>query len=89
MAGGAIFDRALVLGPEGKPGSQTKNAASRDRDEVQDFCRRACMSYRIRPPGNNLEPAATMRQPRIGGIIVTHFSYGVPIHLDELPPPVA
>lgn len=86
MAGDVILDRALVADAEGRPISQPGKTASRDWDEVQDFCSRVYMPYRVRPLGHNLAPDAVMRQARVGGIIVTRFAYGVPIHLDAFDP---
>ncbi|PJN94196.1 AraC family transcriptional regulator [Amaricoccus sp. HAR-UPW-R2A-40] len=86
LAGDAIFERALVSDAEGRPISQPGKTSSQDWDEVNDFCRRVYMPYRVRPLGHNLAPDATMRRARVGGIIVTRFAYGVPIHLDEFDP---
>jgi AraC-like DNA-binding protein len=86
LAGDAIFERALVSDAEGRPISQPGKTTSQDWDEVNDFCRRVYMPYRVRPLGHNLAPDATMRRARVGGIIVTRFAYGVPIHLDEFDP---
>ncbi len=86
MAGDKIFDDALVLDSEGRPINQPGKTWSRDWDEVQDFCRRVYMPYRVRPLGHAIDPDATMRQARVGDIIVTRFAYGVPIHLDDFDP---
>lgn len=86
MAGDFAFERALVTDAEGRPIRQAGKTRSCDWDEVQDFCRRVYMPYRVRPLGRGLHPDATMRQARVGGIIVTRFAYGVPIHLDEFDP---
>lgn len=86
MTGDAIFQRALVSDAAGRSIAQSGKTASRDWDEVQDFCSRVYMPYRVRPLGHNLDPDAVMRQARVGGIIVTRFAYGVPIHLDAFDP---
>lgn len=85
MTGDSIFDRALVSDADGRPIRQPGKTSSQDWDEIQDFCRRVYMPYRARPLGRGA-PDATMRHARIGGIIVTRFAYGVPIHLDEFDP---
>jgi AraC-like DNA-binding protein len=81
-----MFEQALIRDAEGRPIAQPGKTGSRDWDEVQAFCRKVYMPYRLRPLGRNLKPDATMRQARIGRIIVTRFAYGVPIHLDEFDP---
>ncbi|PZQ47628.1 MAG: AraC family transcriptional regulator [Rhodovulum sulfidophilum] len=81
-----MLDQALVADAAGRPIRQPGRTASRDWDEVQDFCSRVYMPYRVRPLGHNLDPDATMRQARVGGVIVTRFAYGVPIHLDTFDP---
>lgn len=86
MTEAPVFERALVTDAAGRPIRQPGKTASQDWDEVQDFCRRVYMPYRVRPLGHNLDPNATMRQARIGGVIVTRFAYGVPIHLDDFDP---
>lgn len=85
MTEDSIFDRALVADADGRPIHQPGKTSSQDWDEVQDFCRRVYMPYRVRPLGQGA-PDATMRMARVGGITVTRFAYGVPIHLEEFDP---
>ena len=70
MTGDSIFDRALVADADGRPIHQPGKTSSQDWDEVQDFCRRVYMPYRVRPLGQGA-PDATMRMARVGGITVT------------------
>ena len=51
MTGDSIFDRALVADADGRPIHQPGKTSSQDWDEVQDFCRRVYMPYRVRPLG--------------------------------------
>lgn len=81
-----MLDQALILDATGRPIAQPGSTRSRDWDEVQEFCRRVYMPYRVRPLGRLLRPDATMRQARVGRITLTRFSYGVPIHLDDFDP---
>lgn len=81
-----MLDQALLSDGAGRLIAQDGRTASRDWDEVQDFCRRVYMPYRVRPTGRGLKPDATMRSADIGRITLTRFSYGVPIHLDRFDP---
>jgi AraC-like DNA-binding protein len=79
-----IFDQALILDTSGRPIRQQGVTASRDWDEVAAFCREVYLPFQVRPLGRFLQPDATMRQARLGRILMTRFSYGVPIYLDDL-----
>ncbi|MTH34293.1 helix-turn-helix domain-containing protein [Paracoccus limosus] len=81
-----MLDRALLTDGQGRPIRQSGPTSSRDWDEVQAFCRKVYMPYRVRPGAPRLLPAATMRMAQIGRITLTRFSYGVPIHLDRFDP---
>ncbi len=60
--------------------------ASRDWDEVNDFCRRVYMPYRLQTSGRLIRPDATLQRAEVARIKVTRFSYGVPVHLDRFDP---
>lgn len=60
--------------------------SSSDWDEVNDFCRRVYMPYRVSTRGRMLRPAAKLQVDEIGQIKVTRFAYGVPVHLDRFDP---
>jgi transcriptional regulator, AraC family len=76
----------LLTDMQGRPIRQTGPTSSRDRDEVQAFCRKVYMPYRVRPAAPRLLPAATMRMAQVGRVTLTRFAYGVPIHLDRFDP---
>lgn len=82
----ALLEDSLVRDIAGRSFTPAGPTCSRDWDEVQEFCRNAYMPYRVRPGGRLLQPDATMLRAEVGRIIVTRFSYGVPIHLDEFDP---
>lgn len=81
-----MLEQALLTDASGRPIRQSGPTSSEDWDEVEDFCRRVYMPYRVRPGAPGLKPAATMHMAQIGRITMTRFSYGVPIHLDEFDP---
>lgn len=81
-----MLEQALLSDGAGRPIAQDGRTASRDWDEVQEFCRRVYMPYRVRPTGRGLRPDATMHSAEVGRITLTRFSYGVPIHLDRFDP---
>lgn len=81
-----MLDDALILGPDGNPIDHGPKAISNDWDEVQDFCRKVYMPYKIKPIGRASSPDATLISSKIGAITLTRFSYGVPVHLSEFDP---
>ncbi len=60
--------------------------ASSDWDEVNEFCRRVYMPYRLQTAGRLIRPNATLQQAEVARIKVTRFAYGVPVHLDRFDP---
>ena len=81
-----MLEQALRLDASGQPVAQRHRTSSQDWDEVQAFCRSAYMPYVVTPVGKVMKPDATMYSASIGRIVATHFSYGVPIHLDRFDP---
>lgn len=66
--------------------SGASDAQSNDWDEVNDFCRRVYMPYRLATCGRLIRPKATLQQAEVARIKVTRFAYGVPVHLDQFDP---
>lgn len=60
--------------------------ASADWDEVNEFCRRVYMPYRVQTSGRLIRPRATLQRAEVARIKVTRFAYGVPVHLDSFDP---
>lgn len=81
-----MLENALLTDAGGRPIRQVGPTSSDDWDEVQEFCRKVYMPYRVRPGAPKLRPDATMHMAQIGRITLTRFSYGVPIHLDNFDP---
>ncbi|PHP66800.1 AraC family transcriptional regulator [Zhengella mangrovi] len=81
-----MLDNALLVRPDGEAIDHGHASRSRDWDEVQDFCRKVYMPYRVRPIEQFSLPDATLISSRVGRVMLTRFSYGVPIHLDEFDP---
>ncbi|KAF0808137.1 AraC family transcriptional regulator [Alcanivorax xiamenensis] len=81
-----MLEQALLTDMSGRPIAQDGPTSSRDWDEVQEFCRRVYMPYRVRPATPRLLPSATMRSVEVQRITMTRFSYGVPVHLDNFDP---
>lgn len=80
------LDQALLLDARGRPITKHCTTSSNDWEEVQDFANRFYMPYDCRPLGKNLRPKSIMYAANIHRIVVTRFSYGVPIHLDRFDP---
>ena len=73
-----------VGAPRGGPGAP--RARSDDWDEVQEFCSRVYMPYRVRPLEKGSRPDATMIAAQAGRVTLTRFAYGAGIHLDRFDP---
>lgn len=80
------LDRALLLDAQGRPITKHCKTNSDDWEEVQDFANRFYMPYLCKPIGKNLRPNSIMYATNINRIVVTRFSYGVPIHLSKFDP---
>lgn len=80
------LDQALLLDAGGRPITKHCRTTSNDWDEVQDFANRFYMPYDCTPLGKNLRPKSIMYAAQINRIVVTRFSYGVPIHLERFDP---
>ncbi len=78
-----MLEHALLYDSHGRPLGQGQRTRSTDWDEVQDFCRRVYMPYRVMPRLRHTPPDAIMHSFEVGRITVTRFSYGVPIRLDR------
>lgn len=63
-----------------------RDASSTDWDEVNEFCRRVYMPYRVQTSGRLIRPQATLQRAEVERIKVTRFAYGVPVHLDRFDP---
>ncbi|MGB0659171.1 MAG: AraC family transcriptional regulator [Mangrovicoccus sp.] len=81
-----MLEEALLRGGFQAVGQDAGPAHSRDWDEVQDFCRRVYMPYRVRPLMRDARPDATMISAQAGRVMMTRFSYGTGIHLDRFDP---
>lgn len=81
-----MLAQALLRRPSGEAIDHGDASRSRDWDEVEAFCRRVYMPYRVRPIERFSRPDATLISSQVGRVTLTRFSYGVPIHLDDFDP---
>lgn len=65
---------------------QPSQRISTDWDEVNEFCRKVYMPYRLQTQGRLSRPSATLQQAELARLRVTRFAYGVPVHLDRFDP---
>ncbi|MCI4680364.1 helix-turn-helix domain-containing protein [Rhodoblastus acidophilus] len=80
------LNRALLLDAQGRAITKHCKTSSDDWEEVQDFANRFYMPYSCTPIGKNVRPKSVMYAANINRIVVTRFSYGVPIYLDKFDP---
>lgn len=78
-----MLDDALVLDEQGHKINYSGQTSSQDWDEVQAFCRRVYMPYRVQPLKAGTQPQSTMLSAQAGRITLTRFSYGASTFLDE------
>jgi AraC-like DNA-binding protein len=81
-----MLEQALFVDANGMPLQQQHRTYSQDWDEVRSFCDSVYMPYYVSPLGRFRQPRALMYSATIGRIIMTRFSYGVPIHLKDFDP---
>ncbi|MDK3018880.1 AraC family transcriptional regulator [Pseudodonghicola flavimaris] len=81
-----MLEEALVLDAAGRPIRHDGRTRSQDWDEVQEFCRKVYMPYRVRPLDRRARPDATMISATAGRVTMTRFAYGTGIHLNEFDP---
>ncbi|MCB2116990.1 MAG: AraC family transcriptional regulator [Rhodobacteraceae bacterium] len=81
-----MLEQALICDAAGHPLRQNGQTRSADWDEVEDFCRRVYMPYRVRPLERFSRPDATLISARVNRVTLTRFSYGTGIHLDRFDP---
>jgi AraC-like DNA-binding protein len=77
---------SLFYDQSGAPLRRNAKSRSDDWDEVQEFCRRVYMPYRVRPLERGARPDATMLATEARRVTLTRFSYGAGIHLDRFDP---
>lgn len=81
-----MLEKALLYDSNGLPLKQKHKTNSKNWDEVQEFCRKVYMPYRVIPLEKNSKPNAIMHSVKIGSITATRFSYGTSIHLKDFDP---
>lgn len=81
-----MLETALVRDGLGQLSAQDHPVHSADWDEVEDFCRRVYMPYRVRPLERHSRPDATMIAAQTGRVTMTRFAYGAGVHLDRFDP---
>src|SRR5699024_9969319 len=81
-----MLEHALVRDATGALLPQDERTRSTDWVEVQEFCRKVYMPYRVRPLEPKARPDATLLSATVGRVIFSRFSYGTGIHLDDFDP---
>lgn len=81
-----MLEEALVLDARGNPIKRDRPIHSDDWDEVQEFCQKVYMPYRVRPLERLSKPDSTMISANAGQVTMTRFSYGTGIYLDQFDP---
>lgn len=81
-----MLEEALVLDAQGYTIRRDRPIHSDDWDEVQEFCQKVYMPYRVRPLERLSKPDSTMISANAGQVTMTRFSYGTGIYLDQFDP---
>ena len=59
---------------------------SNNWDEITSVTNAVYMPYRVKPMGKLIQPRSTHHTAHIGQLILSRFSYGVPVYIDEFDP---
>ncbi|MFZ0098681.1 MAG: helix-turn-helix transcriptional regulator [Gemmobacter sp.] len=81
-----MLEEALLVDASGASIRRAGRTRSTDWEEIQEFCTKVYMPYRVRPLERWSRPDATMISAKVGRITMTRFSYGTGIHLDKFDP---
>lgn len=72
---------ALLLDVKGCPVADHELVRSKHFDEIHAFSDQVYMPYKATPIGSIREPDSSLHAVSIGSMILSRFSYGIPIHL--------
>lgn len=81
-----ILENALIVDSEGKSTDQHKIVASTEWDEISLWSDKIYMPYEASPIGKARKPNSIMHAASIGRLILSRFSYGIPVHLEGFSP---
>ena len=74
---------ALILDGHGRPTSEHELVRSKSFDEIRNWTEKVYMPYAVRPLGRRSEPDSILHAANIGGMILSRFSYGIPVHVSD------
>ena len=78
-----FLQNALLLDGQGRPVTDYELVRSRHFDEIRAWSDQVYMPYKATPSGTVREPDSVLHAVSIGSMILSRFSYGIPIHLSD------
>lgn len=83
MADLVYLEDALLVDAKGNATDENELLLSKDFDEIRLWSDQVYMPYRVDPIGKYIRPDSTLHAINIGSMIISRFSYGIPVHLHE------
>jgi AraC-like DNA-binding protein len=79
----SLLRNALVLDADGCATDRHRLVETRDFDEIRVWSDQVYMPYQVRPLDKALKPDSRLDAAEVGCLILSRFSYGIPVHLSE------
>jgi len=83
MADLLYLQDALLFDAAGDATDKNELIKSKDFDEIRLWSDQVYMPYRVDPIGQHIRPNSSLHALTIGSMIISRFSYGIPVHLHE------
>jgi AraC-like DNA-binding protein len=74
---------ALILDAQGNRTDRHQLVISNDFDEIRAWSDQVYMPYDVRAARKAIEPRSSLHAVSIGSMVLSRFSYGIPVHLSE------
>lgn len=73
----------MTLEFDPRPASGRGRPRETDWDKIRAWTDDKYMNFEARPQGRRVAPSSSMYSVSIGEVVMTHFTYGIPVELDE------
>ncbi len=77
------LQNALLLDANGQTFDKHEVLKSNDFDEIRAWSDKIYMPYEVTAKGKFIRPNCTLHAINIGSMVISRFSYGIPVHLDD------
>ena len=83
MADLKYLENALLVDGNGEATDANEILLSTNFDEIRHWSDQVYMPYKVNPIGKYIQPNSTLYALNIGSMIISRFSYGIPVHLNK------